>query len=145
MPVAGDQLKSATGRLLVYGYDADSRLFAPSASDIYPIEICFLEDEFTARKRSDVSKTEFESLVTRILPDALLSWYNQSDLCSVMSENDNLDSVIDILLENDIVLFAQKMICKFFVFNLTFVHCAIIQIVLHIEPPDCDDLSLIIL
>lgn len=105
-----DQISSET--FFIYGYDADSRLFAPSANDIYPIEICFLEDEFTARKRSDVSKTEFESLVTRILPDALLSWYNQSDLCSVMSENDNLDSVIDILLENDTVLFAQKMITR---------------------------------
>ena len=103
-----DQISSET--FFIYGYDADSRPFFPTASDIYPIEICFLEDEFTVRKNSDVSKTELESLVTRLLPDAQFEWYSQAaDVCSVISENEELDNVIDILLENDTVLFAQKM------------------------------------
>ena len=106
---AGQDQKSSVTRF-IYDYDADSWYYTPKASDIYPLEICFLEDEFTVRKRSDVSITELESLVTRVLPDAQFSWNNEpNDVCLVMSENNDLDNIIDILLENDTVLFAQKM------------------------------------
>ena len=103
-----DQISSESH--YIYGYDADDLYSSYKASDIYPVEICFLDDEFTVKKRSDVSKTELESMVTRILPDAQFTWYdNAGDICTVMSENDDLDSIIDILLENDTVLFSEKM------------------------------------
>lgn len=103
-----DQISSESH--YIYGYDADDLYSSYKASDIYPVEICFLDDEFTVKKRSDVSKTELESMVTRILPDAQFTWYdNVGDICTVMSENDDLDSIIDILLENDTVLFSEKM------------------------------------
>lgn len=97
----------------IYGYDSEDGYQSPSVSDIYPIPIVCLTDEFTARKRPDVKNKDFESIVKRVLPDATFIWENPSSygngICSIRTECADLDNAISILSENDSVVNVGRM------------------------------------
>lgn len=102
------QNQTSTDYPFIYGVD---EIYSHHYSDVYPIQLYPILDEFSLRKVPEIQVDELETLVKSYLPDAVFDWkpyQDNVDVCLIKAGSDISDEVMDGLLKEDAITFLYR-------------------------------------